>query len=319
MSVSLRDDFILLGCVTTVSKTLQAPLERIKLLVQCQQEIAARFQSAVTTFSEQASGVGAASGPHTNLSARQMLRLVMKDERYPTTLFRGNLWNVVRFVPSQVGLLAVRDALNAKLLFPRERGYKKWLFTSVLSGGLAGVFSQILTHPFDFLRTRLAVDLSGPGAPFEQKNGREVVTRLIRSQGIRALYTGFLVGCGGIFVYRGIYFALYDALRELIQPSSVMEKMAIGWISSFVGTVLAYPFDTVRRRMICGVPLQLNSRKRYKNAWLCFQRIVGREGMTGLFRGSSINVLRHVTGAAVLVAYDVYLAAATPPEDQKVL
>ncbi len=306
--MSVKDDFFLLGAVTAASKTLQAPLERVKLLVQCQMDISSRLHTAIAVVQDAHGPPQAASLEARN--ARAMLKLVLRSEERPfLTLFRGNLSNVVRYVPSQLALLSVRDFLNDILLFDRELGYKKWLWSNVLSGGLSGVFSQLAAHPFDVVRTRMAVDIgSKQNSGFEHKNSRELLKKLVRTNGVRSLYTGLLITIGGVFLFRSIYFALFDVMVDIIQPRSVLQQLAIGWWCSFIGTVVAYPFDTVRRRMICGLQLNVNGSKEYRNAWHCFERIIGREGFSALFRGSSVNVVRHVAGAAVLVGYDTHLA-----------
>ena len=66
---------------------------------------------------------------------------------------------------------------------------------------------------------------------------------------------------------------------------------------------VAYPFDTVRRR------LQMQSEKpvsewAYKGTADCFSKIMKEEGMTAFFKGAGANALRTVGSAMVLVLYD---------------
>jgi solute carrier family 25 (adenine nucleotide translocator) protein 4/5/6/31 len=44
----------------------------------------------------------------------------------------------------------------------------------------------------------------------------DVYVKTIRADGVRGLYRGFVISCVGIFVYRGLYFGLYDSLKPIV-------------------------------------------------------------------------------------------------------
>lgn len=64
--------------------------------------------------------------------------------------------------------------------------------------------------------------------------------------------------------------------------------------------VCAYPFDTVRRRMM----LTSGQQVKYQSAMHAFQEIIRVEGFAALFRGVTANMLVGVAGAGVLAGYD---------------
>ena len=64
------------------------------------------------------------------------------------------------------------------------------------------------------------------------------------------VYNGFVVSCFGILVYRGVYFGLYDTSLEYIVQSSIILKLSIGYSVTVLAEFVAYPLDTVRRRMM---------------------------------------------------------------------
>ena len=74
----------------------------------------------------------------------------------------------------------------------------------------------------------------------------------------------------------------------------------LGWSITTVSGVCAYPFDTLRRRMMLtsGQPLK------YRNAMHAFHEIIRLEGFTALYRGVTANMLLGVAGAGVLAGYD---------------
>ena len=53
-----------------------------------------------------------------------------------------------------------------------------------------------------------------------------------------------------MFIYRGLYFGLYVTFKIYTKNSFI--KSLIGWSSTIIAGAYAYPFDTVRRRMIIG-------------------------------------------------------------------
>jgi solute carrier family 25 (adenine nucleotide translocator) protein 4/5/6/31 len=109
--------------------------------------------------------------------------------------------------------------------------------------------------------------------------------------------------------YRGVYFGLYDSLRELNPYRSensligIASKFGVAQFTAIAAGYASYPFDTVRRR------LQMQSEKPkdqwvYKGTFDCAGKILKEEGMTSLFKGAGANALRTVGSAAVLVLYD---------------
>jgi solute carrier family 25 (mitochondrial adenine nucleotide translocator), member 4/5/6/31 len=77
-------------------------------------------------------------------------------------------------------------------------------------------------------------------------------------------------------------------------------SFALGWAITTFSGVCAYPFDTVRRRMMLtsGQPFK------YKNGFHAVKQIVCNEGFLTLFRGVGANILSGMAGAGVLSGYD---------------
>lgn len=79
-----------------------------------------------------------------------------------------------------------------------------------------------------------------------------------------------------------------------------MASFLLGWSITTVSGVCAYPFDTLRRRMMLtsGQPVK------YHNALHAFREIIRLEGFTALYRGVTANMLVGIAGAGVLAGYD---------------
>merc|ERR1712187_1048152 len=87
---------------------------------------------------------------------------------------------------------------------------------NILSGGMAGTCSLLFVYSLDYARTRLANDAKGKGGERQYKGLIDVYSKTLKSDGIQGLYRGFVISCVGIFVYRGMYFGLYDSLKPIL-------------------------------------------------------------------------------------------------------
>ena len=63
---------------------------------------------------------------------------------------------------------------------------------------------------------------------------------------LQGLYRGFTISCVGIFIYRGMYFGLYDSLKPILlgADASVLWSFLLGWgVTIFSGTYLTLLFN----------------------------------------------------------------------------
>ena len=99
---------------------------------------------------------------------------------------------------------------------------------------------------------RLANDAKGKGGERQFNGLIDVYAKTLKSDGIQGLYRGFTISCVGIFIYRGMYFGLYDSLKPILlggDPSLVLSFL-LGWGVTITSGLMSYPIDTIRRRMM---------------------------------------------------------------------
>ena len=103
-----------------------------------------------------------------------------------------------------------------------------------------------------YARTRLANDLISGSGERKFHGLIDVYRKTLKTDGIRGLYRGFVISCSGIFIYRGLYFGLYDSLKPiLVSESSLMFNLFIlGYGISLTAGVITYPIDTINKRMM---------------------------------------------------------------------
>ncbi|CAI5524346.1 unnamed protein product [Closterium sp. Naga37s-1] len=292
-------DFLMGGVSAAVSKTAAAPIERVKLLIQNQDEMLKAGR-----LSEPYKGIG------------ECFSRTMKDEGV-VALWRGNTANVLRYFPTQALNFAFKDYFKSLFGYKKDKdGYWKWFAGNLASGGAAGAASLTFVYSLDYARTRLANDAkSSKGGGDRQFNGLvDVYRKTIKSDGVAGLYRGFSISCVGIIVYRGLYFGMYDSLKPvlLVALTTVFHVSAatlqgnffasflLGWGITIGAGLASYPIDTVRRRMM----MTSGEAVKYKSSMDAMMQIVQKEGTKSLFKGAGANILRAVAGAGVLSGYD---------------
>jgi len=283
-------DFLMGGVSAAVSKTVAAPIERVKLLIQNQDEMIKQGRLA-TPYK----GIG------------DCFSRVISEEGF-VSLWRGNLANVLRYFPTQALNFAFKDYFKRMFSFTVAKdGYWTWFAGNLASGGLAGATSLFFVYSLDYARTRLANDnkAAKKGGGERQFNGLvDVYKKTLATDGVAGLYRGFVISCVGIIIYRGLYFGMYDSLKPVLltgdMKDSFIASFGLGWAITITAGLASYPIDTVRRRMM----MTSGAAEKYKSSMHAFSAIVSKEGVSSLFKGAGANILRAIAGAGAISGYD---------------
>ncbi|RCV21421.1 hypothetical protein SETIT_4G138600v2 [Setaria italica] len=269
-SKSFVADLLLGGASSAVSKTVAAPVERVKMLLQ-NQEALIRAGRLWYPYG----GIG------------DCFRRTVREEG-ALSLWRGNGANVARYFPTQALNFAFKDYFRGLLAFRRDTdGYWRWFAGNVASGSAVGATSLLF------------------GCGERQFAGlADVYRKTLRSDGVAGLYRGFNVSVVGIVVYRGLYFGMYDSFKPVLLTGklqdSFLASLALGWMITNGANLASYPLDSVRRRMM----MTSGEAVKYKGAIDAFAQIIKNEDPKSLFKGAGANVLRAIAGAGALAGYD---------------
>lgn len=276
------------GTAGGISKTVVAPIERVKLILQT--------QDASTQITKETRYKG----------IFDVLRRV-PAEQGAASLWRGNLANVIRYFPTQALNFAFKD--RYKKVFVRHNpktDFWKFFAGNLASGGAAGATTLLFVYPLDFARTRLGADV-GKGSARQFTGLGNCISTIYKQNGLKGLYGGFGVSVGGIIVYRAAFFGGFDTAKGMILKDPKNPPILLSWlIAQCVTTaagIISYPFDTVRRRIMmqAGRPDKL-----YTGTIDCWRKIFINEGPRAFFKGALSNALRGSGGALVLVLYDQF-------------
>ena len=170
---------------------------------------------------------------------------------------------------------------------------------------------------------RLANDAKGKGGERQFNGLIDVYAKTLKSDGIQGLYRGFAISAVGIFIYRGMYFGLFDTLKPLLlgDNANVTMSFLLGWGVTVTAGLMSYPIgkfyarttflfssilrlDTIRRRMM----MTSGGGVKYKGSLDCGMQILKNEGFMSMMKGAGANVLRGVAGAGVLAGFDKFQA-----------
>lgn len=287
--VSFLKDLAAGGVAGGISKTVVAPIERVKLLLQVQSSNPnipkeQHYKGIGDCFSRVVAEQGAAS------------------------LWRGNMANVIRYFPTQALNFAFKDKYKKLFVKPRsEVGFWRFFAGNLAAGGAAGATSLLFVYPLDFARTRLGADIGKSEAEREFTGLMDCLKKIVAKDGPLGLYRGFGVSVGGIIVYRAAFFGGFDTMKSMLlgPDAPVWQSWMVAQTVTTGAGIVSYPFDTVRRRMMMqsGRPVE---EQQYKSTLDCWGKILAQEGPTAFFKGAASNIIRGTGGALVLVMYDEF-------------
>jgi len=304
VKLSFLEDFGLSGAAAITSKTIAAPIERIKLVVQNQEEMIKK---------------GTLEKPFNGVS--DCFSYLMKNEGV-AAFWRGNMANCVRYFPTQALNFAFKGKIKAQFKLKKEDSAVTKLGKNIASGGLAGALSLCFVYSLDYTRTRLANDLkstkAGGGGERQYSGLIDCMKKTYSAEGFAGLYRGFVISCVGIVVYRGFYFGLYDTIiPNLGEDVGFAVRFGVGYAVTVTAGLLSYPIDTIRRRMM----MTSGEGVKYNGSMDAASQILKAEGFMSFMKGAGANVLRGMAGAGVLAGFDVmkkaYIEYAYPESVEK--
>ncbi|GJQ11807.1 hypothetical protein GpartN1_g3598.t1 [Galdieria partita] len=284
-------DLSLAAVATTIAKTLVAPIDRAKILLQVQP------LTPLPTYARYRTGLEA-------------LKRIPKEQGF-WAYWRGNGINLLRTVPGSGFKLFLYEYFKCQVFLTKERSYDGFdlILRKVGSGVLAGTSGVLVFYPLDLLRTRFAADVSRQWMSREYSSILDCMKRILRTQGFLGLYSGVGISVFGVMPYIATAFITYDLLKTFVPEEDKVwmhihiSKLSLSAATGVIAQTITYPFDTVRRRM------QMNSRsglKKYNNILDCILSMWRNEGFRSFYRGTMINMMKTIPGISIQIyAYDL--------------
>ncbi len=284
IKLSYIENYFLATLSVIGAKTFSAPLERVKYLIQNQNYL---VQNGVLNKKYK----GIFNCIYRTISSQGII-----------SLWKGNLPNIIKLFPIQLFNILLKDKIKRLISLKREDIYSVKLAKNIFSSGIAGTILLCIVYPLEYSRIRLAYDFST--ADKSKYAGMiDFFKKSIKHKGYFSLYKGLTISCLSIFIYRGIYFGLYDTFKLILLPKtepSFAQFFILGYLVTVVACFMSYPIDTVRTRLIISHDQVI----KYTHSVDCFIKIIKYEGIRSLMNGAGVNIIRGLSGAMFLAGYD---------------
>ncbi|XP_052441901.1 calcium-binding mitochondrial carrier protein SCaMC-1 [Carassius gibelio] len=264
------------GVAGAISRTGTAPLDRMKVFMQ--------------VHSSKTNKISLVGG------FKQMIK-----EGGVASLWRGNGVNVIKIAP-ETAIKFMAYEQYKKLL--TKDGGKIRSHERFMAGSLAGATAQTAIYPMEVMKTRLTLRKTG------QYSGMfDCAKKILKKEGVKAFYKGYVPNILGIIPYAGIDLAVYETLKnawlskyakDTANPG-VLVLLGCGTISSTCGQLASYPLALVRTRMQAQASMEGSEQVSMSKL---VKKIMQKEGFFGLYRGILPNFMKVIP--AVSISYVVY-------------
>ncbi|KAF6235999.1 hypothetical protein HO173_005627 [Letharia columbiana] len=302
--------FVAGGIAGVVSRTATAPLDRLKVYLIAQVGV----KDDAINHAKSGAPLKAAKTAGRPLMEATKALWRMGGMR---SLFAGNGLNVVKVMPESA--IKFGSYEGSKRLLARLEGHddpkalKPW--TQFFAAGLGGLISQFCVYPLDTLKFRVQNETIKGGL-----HGNALILATARkmwaTSGVRSFYRGLPMGLVGMFPYSAIDLTTFEYLKQIISRRKARLKKcdeddvtlsnfttaSIGAFSGAFGASTVYPLNLLRTRLQSqGTAIHPPT---YTGIWDVTVKTVKGEGIRGLFKGITPNLLKVVP--AVSITYVVY-------------
>ncbi|XP_017053219.1 mitochondrial 2-oxoglutarate/malate carrier protein-like isoform X2 [Drosophila ficusphila] len=161
--------------------------------------------------------------------------------------------------------------------------------------GVSATMAAFVLHPVDLVKVRMQQATKG-----EFKSSLDLLVKVVKNEGIRALYKGLSAGLIRQMTYTTIREGFFDwgclYHRKLYNRRAPFYlRMGICILGAGIGALIATPAEVAMIRMMSDNRLPPEERRNYKNLVDAFARIAkeeGDEGVLALWRGCMPTVGR---------------------------
>ncbi|XP_071962237.1 mitochondrial dicarboxylate carrier-like [Antedon mediterranea] len=168
---------------------------------------------------------------------------------------------------------------------PKRR--PRWYF-----GGISSAGAVCLTHPLDLIKVHLQTQQE------VKQGGFTMARKVIRKNGVKALYNGLSASIGRQLTYSLTRFGIYDTLKSHLTndnpnlPLPFYQKALIAMFAGACGGIVGTPPDMINVRMQNDMKIAPEYRRNYKHIFDGIWRVYTEEGVRKMFFGASMVVIR---------------------------
>ncbi|KAK3207147.1 hypothetical protein Dsin_021193 [Dipteronia sinensis] len=271
---------IILSLLSLASYTVIAPVERVKLLTQCQNEM---IKS------------GRLSHPYKGIG--DCFARTIRNEGI-ISLWRGNTASILEQISSQIIKNALNNCFRSSFNYKKDKdGYAKRFAGILAIDSLARAITLFLVYPLQYAQTRLATDIKTANKINKRQfDGLiDVYRKTFKSDGIVGLYRGYNIALVesivGSIVLFGTRLTLKPLLLHALGPLGLQHNIlatAVGVPVELCARLPTYPLATLHRRMM----MRSGEAVKYKSSLDAFSQILKYEGVKSLYKGVGVYFLK---------------------------
>lgn len=152
---------------------------------------------------------------------------------------------------------------------------------------------RAILYPANLIKIRLQV---------QRKNAlyngsRDAFLKVIKTEGFRGLYKGFMVSCFGLFSGQ-CYITTYELVRaRTSEYSTALRGFLAGGLASVVGQTITVPVDIVSQKLM--VQGQGDQKYKLKGSKAIFSEIIVKHGPVGLYKGYFASLMTYAPSSAI--------------------
>ena len=277
---NLKNNSIIYACCGAISgiitKTVVAPLERVKLLYQVQSYY----------------------GTSKYISINQSFSKIIAEDGIKG-LYYGNLTNIIRILPAYSLKFMFNDTYKTFFLI-KGQSIHNMSFTQLLGTGMLAGFSQAtITYPLETIRTRISLDKSMG----RHNNIYNCISKTISNNGVLSFYQGYTITFLSTPLYVGLQMSLYEVIKKkltdnsysnhysnhILYSNNTLQSMCAGALAGLIAQTTTYWGDTIKKQMQTN---GINGKKQYKNLYDCVIKIYIKGGIKAFYPGLVLNSIK---------------------------
>lgn len=174
---------------------------------------------------------------------------------------------------------------------------------NALAGALTGTATRAICQPLDVLKIRLQLQ-SEDSSRAKYKSIRHALCCILKEEGVFAYWKGHVPGQYLSILYGSINIGIYQTLwsssylksqtRSSDKFQLMLSDVLVGTLSAMPATVISYPFDIIRTRLIGQSPTLLCTKtkqsSKYTGISSAMKEITSKEGCRAVYKGLSVAI-----------------------------
>ena len=231
----------------------------------------------------------------------------------PLLIGKGNGLNIIKVMPESA--IKFGSYEGSKRILAKIEGHgdpnRINSVSKFFAGGMGGIISQFCVYPLDTLKFRMQSE-TVKGGMHGNALIKQTFMKVWQQNGIRGFYRGLPMGLVGMFPYSAIDLGTFEYLKRALvtrkakvqgcheedaAPSS-FATAGIGAFSGAFGASIVYPLNLLRTRL--QVQGTVQHPPTYTGIWDVTSQTIKREGIRGLFKGITPNLLKVVPAVSIV-------------------